>query len=215
MRTSFIPPSKLRTKYRDVLPPLPLEEREALRANIELMGIQTPIAVLCVGKGEMYVLDGHQRLDIARELKHRHVPYVVTDLRGIDPELYILGLHLSRRHLTNEQKRELIERQIRRFPRLTPYTLAQRIGVSDKTVTKYRDTMPDLRNTPTIDKRGHQWSPRNARSGSAPRRTEDSNCPYSKKQIEAGSTLLRELGLDGARELLNWLAERTGRRRVG
>lgn len=81
--------------YADVLPPLRPEERDALRADIARHGVQVPIVV----DEDGVVIDGHHRLEIARELgiECPKVTQRFADER--DRCEAALRLNLLRRHL--------------------------------------------------------------------------------------------------------------------
>ena len=78
----------------------------------------------------------------------RFIPYLDDDPRG-----FVISLNLCRRHLTQEQKRDLIEAQLRETPEHSDNRIAKGLCVTDKTVTAMREklesTLPiRLRHTP-------------------------------------------------------------------
>jgi hypothetical protein len=93
-------------KYQ-VMPPLTDEEYEALKADIAERGVQVPVEYDEDGN----ILDGYHRVRACQELGITDWPKVVR--RGLTEEQKIehaLALNLHRRHLTREQRRELVAR---------------------------------------------------------------------------------------------------------
>ena len=96
----------LAEKYQ-VMPPLTDEEYEALKADIAERGVQVPVEY----DEEGNILDGYHRVRACQELGITDRPKVVR--RGLSEEQKIehaLALNLNRRHLTREQRREVVAR---------------------------------------------------------------------------------------------------------
>jgi phage N-6-adenine-methyltransferase len=96
----------LAEKYQ-VMPPLTDEEYEALKADIAERGVQVPVEYDEDGN----ILDGYHRVRACQELGITDWPKVVR--RGLTEEQKIehaLALNLHRRHLTREQRREVVAR---------------------------------------------------------------------------------------------------------
>src|SRR5262249_6969633 len=55
---------------------------------------------------------------------------------GVDPYAYVLGANIHRRHLTSEQKRELIAKVLKAKPETSNATVAKQVKADDKTVAK-------------------------------------------------------------------------------
>lgn len=95
-------PSQESPPYQFLPPPL---EYEALKADIRARGIQ--VAVEFDESGN--VLDGHTRLQIAGELGLTSFPRVVrAGLSEAEKQEHALALNLSRRHLTRDQRRQVV-----------------------------------------------------------------------------------------------------------
>ncbi len=116
------------------MPPLSLEQYDALRADIAAHGIRVPVVVDQHGR----VIDGHNRRRIATELGI-HVPVEIITIAS-DEAAYdtALSLNCARRHLTREQVRALIGTEIRRRPGDSDRAIARRIGCDHKTVGSVR-----------------------------------------------------------------------------
>lgn len=112
-----------------VLPGLSAEEYEALKADIAQRGVQVPVEYDEDGN----ILDGYHRVRACQELGITDWPKVVR--RGLSEEQKIehaLALNLHRRHLTREQRREVVARL--RMQGWSLRRIADRLGVSDGTV---------------------------------------------------------------------------------
>jgi len=113
------------TERYQILPELSAEEYEALKADIAQRGVQVPVEYDEDGN----ILDGYHRVRACQELGITDWPKVVR--RGLTEEQKIehaLALNLHRRHLTREQRREVVAKlraQGWSFPRI-----AQQLGIS-------------------------------------------------------------------------------------
>src|SRR5690606_33236568 len=113
------------TERYQVLPELSAEEYEALKADIAQRGVQVPVEYDEDGN----ILDGYHRVRACRELGLDDWPRVVR--RGLTEEQKVehaLALNLHRRHLTREQRRELVVRLRQQGWSLR--RIAERLGVS-------------------------------------------------------------------------------------
>jgi hypothetical protein len=87
-----------------LLPPLTGDERESLRQSIETFGVLQPVVIDEDGR----IIDGHHRAELAAELGR---PCPTTTVAGLSEEQKLetaLVLNLGRRHLSAEQKRDLV-----------------------------------------------------------------------------------------------------------
>lgn len=127
-----------------VMPPLTLDQVTALREDIERRGVLVPVVIDQHGR----VLDGHNRLQICRRL-------------GIDPPLDVrhvadddearelaLTLNLARRHISREQRRDLIRVECEHRPDASDREIARLLGCSPSTVAAVRRPVSNL-DTPT------------------------------------------------------------------
>lgn len=120
------------------MPDLSPDAYEALKADIKARGVQVPVDLDENGE----ILDGHQRARICQELGITDYPRIyrvgLTEEQKFEQSLQ---LNLQRRHLTTEQKREAIARQLQRTPEKSDRQVAAALGVSDPTVGKVRKEM--------------------------------------------------------------------------
>lgn len=121
-----------------VMPPLTADERAELESSILENGVQVPILVAADGT----IVDGHHRDEIAR--KHNlHCPRTISDkgeqeLRGL-----AFSLNLHRRHLSREQKRQIVAESIKADPQLSDREHGRRTGVSKNTAAAVRDELTE------------------------------------------------------------------------
>ena len=118
-----------RAEYQ-LLRPLSEGEYAALRASIVERGVLVPVELDDKGK----VLDGHHRLRICRELGLKDYPTIIRPgLSEPEKRAHILTLNADRRHLSQEEKRDLA----RTLPGSTRQ-VAEKLGISPQTVMRAR-----------------------------------------------------------------------------
>ena len=122
-----------------ILPDLSPEEYEALKADIARRGVQVPIEL----DDEGNVLDGHHRLRACAELDISDFPRVIrTGLTDEEKQEHALRANLTRRHLTKEQREELVQR-VRREWGWSPYKIEEVAGIPRTTVQRDLSGSPD------------------------------------------------------------------------
>lgn len=94
---------KVLTEHKNYLPPLTPEEKKNLEMGIREHGILTPLVLL---KGGTFLLDGHNRLEIAKKIGMKNVP--VTIQATNNAEDWILRNQLSRRNLSELVRDKLV-----------------------------------------------------------------------------------------------------------
>jgi hypothetical protein len=172
-------------------------ELRELANDIKAHGLRTPI-VIWESEDEndrrAFLLDGRNRLDAAalaglldldehgrlclgtsdglREIKKQvHRPH-----RGMlfdaDPYALAVSLNIHRRHLTAEQKRELIEKLLKAKPEQSNLTIAKQVKADDKTVAKIRHGLEARSEIPNvevrIDTRGRKQPAKKKKAKPAP-----------------------------------------------
>jgi len=161
-------------------------ELKALAKNIEENGLQVSIAIWKADDGQKYLLDGRNRLDAleldgSRMFDRRGRPSdaapnnlvkEVSRVRNDNPYEYVVGANILRRHLTAEQKDDLLKRLIKAKPEISNRQHAKAVGRSHTHVAAVRAEMEkagDVAKVATsIDTRGRRQ-------------------PASKTQLTAGS----------------------------
>lgn len=117
-----------------LLPPLSRDEYAALKADIEKNGVQVPVVIDEEGE----VIDGHHRMQIARELGVFCPTIVKEGLSAIEKRRMARTLNMQRRQLSTKQKRLIIAEELTEDPSQSNNSLAKRLGVSDMTVASVR-----------------------------------------------------------------------------
>lgn len=122
------------------MPPLSSEQESSLRDGIRRNGVAVPITVDQFGR----ILDGHNRFRIAAELGiecPRVVQVVADDDDALDRAV---ELNCARRHLTQEQVREVVAAEVDRRPDQSDRQIARRVGCSPTTVGTVRRRLSNL-----------------------------------------------------------------------
>ena len=159
-----------------VMPELSTDEYAELKADIAKNGVVVPVLVDEDGN----IIDGHNRVQIASELR---IPYPVEmrdDLDDAGKRGLAFALNLNRRHLNREQKRELIARSLKADPQLPNLEHSRRTGTSDKTVASVRSELESHseipNDVPRLNSRG-QERPASYQRSSGPERKPIADLP--------------------------------------
>ena len=119
-----------------VMPDLSAEEFEQLKSDIAARGVMVPVEYDEAGA----VLDGHHRVRACKALGIESWPYIVrSGLSDAEKRAHARALNLARRHLSQEQRRELIREQLKDTPAKSDRQIAKALGVDHKTVSAQRD----------------------------------------------------------------------------
>ncbi len=142
------PTTNGRPKYQ-LLPDLPPDEFESLKADIAVKDIQ--VAVFQDEYGD--TLDGHQRERAANELGIKNYPItVIPGLTDEEKRHLVYSLNVKRRHLTRPQMQALIEQELKRTPDIASQWLAEILGVDTKTVQAARRRLESTLEIPVLTK---------------------------------------------------------------
>lgn len=126
-------------KYQ-VMPELTAEEYLELKIDIATRGVMVPIEYDEYGN----VLDGYHRLRICEELGIKNYPKVIrAGMNEAEKLTHARKLNIARRHLTCEQKRELIRDQLRATPEQSDRQIAKILGVHHTTVSTQRKDLEE------------------------------------------------------------------------
>jgi ParB-like chromosome segregation protein Spo0J len=135
-------------KYQ-LLPELPPEQFQALKADIAERGVIVAVLVDEFGA----ILDGHNRARACRELGINDDPVEVrSGLTEAEKRALARNLNALRRHLTREQVRSLIADQLQDTPEWSNRRVAGGLGVDDKTVASVRMGLMATAEFPQLDK---------------------------------------------------------------
>jgi len=160
----------------ELFPMMSPDELRELGEDIKKNGMKIPIILSAVDDREhpLQVLDGRNRLDAMAAVGILHPTEwgelevttpsgdrerLFTDLvsgradEPIDPHAFVLSANLHRRHLTAEQKREIITKVLKAAPQKSDRQIAKTVKVSDKTVGAVRAKLERRAEIPHIDTR--------------------------------------------------------------
>jgi hypothetical protein len=140
----------------DLFPMMSEAELEELAADIEQHGLRQAIDF----QGDE-LLDGRNRLAaiyrIKDETRRRHLLGFVASTKRVmqvsDPIAYVISANVRRRHLTPEQKREIIAALLKDNPERSDRATAKVANVSDKTVASVRRNMEERSEIPNVSTR--------------------------------------------------------------
>jgi len=191
-----------------LFPNLADDEFAALKADIAERGVLVPVEYDEHGN----ILDGHHRVRACRELGIKDWPTVTRG--GMDDEAkaeHVLTLNLSRRHLTREQRRELVKRlRVDRGWQLE--RIAERLGVSVATVHRDTTTFADEKVPPSAVSSDGRVMPTTYKKKPTP---SPSIFTTSTRQQERAGKALLDLGADAPSKTLDVKrAERIARERA-
>jgi DNA modification methylase len=143
----------LLSQVYQVLPPLTAEERASLKESIKRDGVLVPVEEDEHGN----VLDGYHRVELWTELRAEGVrlpdyPIIIRPrLSEAEKRAHARALNLSRRHLNQEQRRKLIEDQLREAPERSDRQIAEALHVDNKTVAKRRKHLESTEEIPQLE----------------------------------------------------------------
>lgn len=131
-----------------VMPNLTGEEYAELKEDIRQRGVMVPIEFDEQGN----VLDGHHRLKVCEELGIKEYPRVIrAGLTEEEKRLHARKLNMARRHLTREQRRDLIREQLKETPEKSDRQIAAGLGVTNKTVGTQRKELERREEIPHVN----------------------------------------------------------------
>jgi hypothetical protein len=131
----------------DLFPLMEGAEFDALVADIKKNGLHYPI-FLYEGK----ILDGRNRYRACLEAGFEPATRNGDSWIG-DPAGFVISRNIHRRHLTAEQKRELVAKLLKAKPEASNNAIAKQAKVDDKTVAKVRGEMEARSEIPNVERR--------------------------------------------------------------
>ena len=140
-------------------------EYDVLKASIRRWKVILPV----VKDENGDIIDGYQRVRVCDELGIADCP--VLTLAGLTDDekrdhAYVLN-HV-RRHLNQQQMRDLIAAELKRTPDLSDNWLAQILGTTDKTVAAVRQELIATSDIPKLDALGPRTASIAVSPGSRP-----------------------------------------------
>ena len=147
----------------ELFPLLDKDELRELADDIAKHGLQEQIDIYDDPEIGTCVLDGRNRLDalqlIGRQTcdasGHPTIAIYKRRSRGkaFDPVAYVLSKNIHRRHLTGEQRRDLIGKLLRAKPETSNLQIAKQVKADDKTVAKVRTELESRSEIPNVKRR--------------------------------------------------------------
>ena len=133
-----------------LLPEMAPEAFEALKADIAVRGVITPIDLDEHGN----ILDGHHRFRAWTELQKNDPPPTIvrSGLSENEKRAFARKANVLRRHLTREQVQHLIAEQLRETPEWSDRRIASDLGVDHKTVGSARGRLTATGEIPQMEK---------------------------------------------------------------
>lgn len=131
------------------MPPLSPEEYAALEASIREHGVLVPVIL----DEDGVTIDGHHRRKIAEHLGVECPTEVREGLTDAEKRTLALSLNVDRRHLSREQRRDLIAASLKADPQLSDREHARRTGADHKTVGGVRESLESGGEIPHLDYR--------------------------------------------------------------
>ena len=114
------------------MPGMLTTEDNSLVADIEANGLRQPITLF-----QGLILDGRHRYAACQKLGLTPTTEVFTGSEE-DARLFVLSANLHRRHLTLEQKKAIVEAELKRDPAQSDRSIAKKAKVDHKTVATER-----------------------------------------------------------------------------
>jgi predicted transcriptional regulator len=135
-----------------LFPPLTEEEYEALKADIAIRGVQVPVVIDETGA----ILDGFHRVRICEELGIKDYPKLrCMNLSHEQKIEQALNLNLLRRHLTLDQRDEIVTRL--RGEGWSTRRIAEKLNVSQSTIARSVSGEPNGSPTAIVGKDGKSY----------------------------------------------------------
>jgi len=120
------------------MPQLNDEARQLLLNDIAARGVTVPVEITPEG----VVVDGHNRVNLAKEAGITSIPAIVKSFEDDEAATaHVFAVNLQRRHLNQADKRKLVKEYLALDPYKSNRQIAEELGgaVSDKTVGAVRD----------------------------------------------------------------------------
>jgi hypothetical protein len=209
--------------WRDALPIHPAAELFPLMDEAELGELARDIKKHALRERPVFyddpelgicVLDGRNRLDaferIGREVVNADGQLlqsssfsIIKGGRSFDPVAFVLSKNLHRRHLSAEDKRDLIAKLVKAKPEASNLQIAKQIKADDKTVAKVRSELEGRSEIPNVKTRTDTRGRKQAAHKSAGRRpsgrrqiiTELNSLAWSNANQEKRTKFVSDVGL--------------------
>ena len=137
----------------DLFPMMSDAELDALAEDIKKNGLTHRLIFWSQPGGKLQLLDGRNRLEALERIGiqfdvDEHAAYFFPK-DTVDPYAYVVSANIVRRHLTAEDKRDLIAKLLKASPKKSDRSIAKTVEVDNKTVAAVRSR----EEIPHVDKR--------------------------------------------------------------
>ena len=197
----------INVKYQ-LMPEMSADQYEALKADIKERGVMT--ALEYDDKGNL--LDGHHRLKACLELgiSAADIPKVTRYFATEEEKRYhIRAINAYRRHMTPEQRRQVIAEQLKDAPQKSDRQIAAGLGVSHHTVGAQREKLESTGQIAQLETSiGADGKERPRQAERKPVELESAN-EFDEGQIDIEETFEPETESDGQSELAHEIPTRT------
>ena len=186
----------------DLFPHMSDPELAALADDIKRNDQQVEIAIFVDENGVEKLLDGRNRLDAMERIGipiikdgelNRDAVRTIEISGNIDPYKYVLSVNVHRRHLTSEQKREVIEKYLKANPDKSNRQIAKEANDDHKKVGRVRKKLESTGALPQLEKTvGADGKERKQRTKKNPKAVEPSASADDETPVTAESTKVEE-----------------------
>jgi hypothetical protein len=149
----------------DLFPMMSESELKELADDIRKNGVRSRVALFCDEEGEQFLLDGRNRLEAIDRFTRFKIFDGDGELRdfigwdyyggsGIkldDPYAFVVSANIYRRHLTGEQKQQLIGKLLKATPEKSNRQIAELTKADHKTVGAVRTKMESTGEIPQLE----------------------------------------------------------------
>jgi ParB-like chromosome segregation protein Spo0J len=124
-------------------------ELKDLAEDIRKNGLREPIVIF-----ESKILDGRNRVEAGKLIDFQFTLANFRELSaGTDPQAYVISANIHRRHLTTEQKREVIGKLLKADPTKSDRAIASIAKADNKTVASKRKELEATEEIPQLKNR--------------------------------------------------------------
>jgi hypothetical protein len=141
----------------DLFPTMSADELKVLGEDIKKHGLRNRVAVIKGPDDEPILIDGRNRLDamelVGLKIEFENVArlaYCRKHNPG-NPYAYVISANIHRRHLTADQKRDLIAKLLKATPGKSNRQIAEQVKADDKTVGKVRRELEATAEFPQLE----------------------------------------------------------------
>jgi hypothetical protein len=150
MQTIVVGGKRFRVLFPDLLLPLTAAERAGLRQKMQASRRVEVAVIVDENNG---IIDGINRLTLAAELGITDVPLDVRAGLTLEQKRDLaITVNTERRHLSQEEKREAIARQLKAQPERSNRQVAAEVGVDHKTVATVRENLEATGEIPQLER---------------------------------------------------------------